>query len=179
MIVRNEEQFLPECLASVKGLVDDVVVVDTGSSDATVALAEAAGARVFRHDWADDFAEARNVSLRHAVGDWVLVLDADERLASGGVPALQAVLGRTDVDCGLLRVHDATRLDASHAEVLSGAARKGDPLRAPRLFRRTEDLRFEGKIHEEVTRWLHARGMKVAFVDADLVHLGRVDEVAR
>lgn len=179
MIVRNEEQFLPECLASVNGLVDDVVVVDTGSSDATVALAEAAGARVFRHDWTDDFAEARNVSLSHAVGDWILVLDADERLASCGARALRAFLGRTDVDCGLLRVHDATRLDASHAEVLSGAARKGDPLRAPRLFRRAEDLRFEGKIHEEVAGWLHARGMKVAFVDADLVHLGRVDEVAR
>jgi tetratricopeptide (TPR) repeat protein len=178
MIVRNEEQFLPECLASVRGLVDDVVVVDTGSSDATVAVAEAAGARVFQHAWSDDFSEARNVSLDHAVGDWVLVLDADERLATGGADAVRAFLSSTEADCGLLRVQDATRLDAAEREVLSGAARKGDPTRAPRLFRRAEGLRFEGRIHEEVTSWLYARGMKVAFVDADLVHLGRVEEVA-
>lgn len=80
MIVRNEEQTLGPCLASVRDLADEIVIVDTGSTDRTRELARAAGARVFDFPWVDDFAAARNESLRHATGSWILWLDADDRL---------------------------------------------------------------------------------------------------
>src|SRR5262249_33980822 len=80
MIVRDEEANLPACLASAADLVDEVVVVDTGSTDRTREVAARFGARVFDFPWVDDFAAARNESLRHATGDWVFWMDADDRL---------------------------------------------------------------------------------------------------
>ena len=80
MIVRNEEQALPKCLESVKGLVDELIVVDTGSTDATVDIAKRFGAKVYTFAWIDDFSAARNVSLKYATGDWILWLDADDVL---------------------------------------------------------------------------------------------------
>ena len=80
MIVKNEEGNLPACLASAADLVDEVVVVDTGSADRTKEVAARFGARVFDFPWIDDFAAARNEALRHATGDWILWLDADDRI---------------------------------------------------------------------------------------------------
>src|SRR5262245_26176839 len=89
LIVKNEEHFLPGCLASLERCVDEVVVVDTGSSDASVDIATSAGARLFHHKWENDFAAARNVGLDAVSSDWVLYIDADERLRlpDGGVVA--------------------------------------------------------------------------------------------
>ncbi|MCK7508774.1 MAG: glycosyltransferase family 2 protein [Desulfobacterales bacterium] len=78
MIVKDEEPHLAKCLMSVKPIVDEMIVVDTGSSDRTKSIAAALGARVFDHPWTNDFSEARNHSLSKASGDWILVLDADE-----------------------------------------------------------------------------------------------------
>ena len=97
MIVRDEEARLGECLASVQGFADELVVVDTGSTDATVAIAEAAGARVEQISWPGDFAPARNQALKFLNGDWVLVLDADEQLRSEAIPALKALMAQPDV----------------------------------------------------------------------------------
>ncbi|MEM8777432.1 MAG: tetratricopeptide repeat protein [Cyanobacteria bacterium P01_G01_bin.49] len=80
MIVKNEEENLPKCLESVKDVVDEMVVMDTGSTDKTVEIAQKFGATVPKFDWGNDFAEARNEALNHVTGDWVLILDADEIL---------------------------------------------------------------------------------------------------
>ena len=97
MIVRNEEARLATCLASVKGFADEMVVVDTGSMDATVAIAEQAGARVEQMEWPGDFAPARNHALQYLKGDWVLVLDADEQLRPEVIPSLKALMAQPDV----------------------------------------------------------------------------------
>ena len=97
MIVRNEEDRLDACLASVKGFADEMVVVDTGSTDATIAIAETAGARVERISWPGDFAPARNAALDFLQGDWVLVLDADEQLRPEVLPSLRALMAQPDV----------------------------------------------------------------------------------
>ena len=97
MIVRDEEARLGECLRSVQGFADEMVVVDTGSTDATVAIAEAAGARVEQIPWPGDFAPARNQALEFLKGDWVLVLDADEQLRPEAIPALKALMAQPDV----------------------------------------------------------------------------------
>lgn len=92
MIVKNEETILPKCLGSVKGVVDEIVILDTGSTDRTVKIAQEFGARVYHFEWCNDFSKARNESLKYVQGDWVLVLDADEVLVSGVVPNIKRAI---------------------------------------------------------------------------------------
>ena len=107
MIVRDEEQKLGTCLESVKGFCDELVVVDTGSTDNTIAIAKEAGARVEEIEWPGDFTPARNKALEFVSGDWVLVLDADEQLVDSVKPALQALMAQPDVlVINLLRYED-------------------------------------------------------------------------
>ncbi|HZU81968.1 MAG TPA: glycosyltransferase, partial [Polyangiaceae bacterium] len=177
MIVRDEESMLGACLASAREVVDDMVVVDTGSRDGTKWVASQAGARVFDFAWCDDFAAARNESLRHARGQWVLVLDADERLTPGSGARIIEAVTRARFDCGMLRLHDAARVDARLEDVVSGRERQAEVQLVPRLLRRADGLKFVDPIHENVGPWLRRRGMKVAGVDADIVHLGATRQV--
>ncbi|MER3435487.1 MAG: glycosyltransferase [Leptolyngbya sp. ERB_1_1] len=89
MIVKNEEKNLPQCLLSVRDLVDEMIVLDTGSSDRTIEIAKSFGAEVHSYEWCNDFSAARNESLKYAQGEWVLVLDADEVLVPEIVPTLK------------------------------------------------------------------------------------------
>ena len=83
VIAKDEEAMLGDCLASVRGLADAIVVVDTGSTDRTAAIARLHGAVVVEHAWNHDFAAARNAALPHVKSGFILVLDADERLGPG------------------------------------------------------------------------------------------------
>lgn len=111
MIVRNEADSLAECLASVQGFVQEMVVVDTGSEDGTVSIAKAAGAIVHHLPWPGDFAAARNSALEWCSGDWVLVLDGDEQLQPEAMEPLRAAMVEPDVllitllrqECGALQ----------------------------------------------------------------------------
>ena len=177
LIACNEEQLLPACLESARGVAHEVVVLDTGSTDGTAEVADCAGATVVHHAWEDDFAAARNAALEASSTPWVLLLDADERLAPGAGEAIREALQGDLLDCGLLPLYQATRLDASAEEVLDGSARDSDPVLLPRLFRRTPDLFWEGVVHEHVRRWLDAEGRRVAVVDAPIIHLGGVRQL--
>lgn len=164
MIVKDEEDFLPGCLASVGDLADEVIVVDTGSADRTVALAEAAGATVVRRPWTADFAAARNASLDAATGDWVLVLDADERLAPGSAAQVR-------------RLIDAEPADAPptvYLPLIENRDKDGKPLGAghmPRLWRRRPELRFTGRVHEQVG--VGVAGLRQRYEDAfHILHYG-------
>ncbi|MCP9790074.1 glycosyltransferase [Cyanobium sp. Maggiore-St4-Cus] len=97
MIVRNEAERLERCLASVAGFVDEMVLLDTGSSDATIAIAKSCGAVVHQLPWPGDFAPARNEALGHVHGDWVLVLDADEWLLPEARQPLQSLMAEPDL----------------------------------------------------------------------------------
>ncbi len=176
MIARNEEAFLPDCLASVADVIDEIVVVDTGSTDATMAIAKKAGARVLQEEWRDDFAAARNTALAAVESDWVLLLDADERLAVGGA-ALRSAIERPDLDCGLLELHNATSLEAVPEDIVGGRARSGEPILLPRLLRRTPDLAWRGCVHEDVDHWLEKRVDRVAPLRVDLVHYGALPAI--
>ena len=96
MIVRDEERYLAGCLESVVDLVDEIVVVDTGSTDSTPDIARRFGARVFNFQWVDDFSAARNESLRHATGEWIFWLDADERLDAPNRRKFQQLLTKLE-----------------------------------------------------------------------------------
>ena len=96
MIVRNEEANLEECLAPVAGLFDEIVIVDTGSVDATRAIAHRYTPHVFEFAWCDDFSAARNESLRRASGEWIFWLDADDRIRPMDVERLRSIIERLD-----------------------------------------------------------------------------------
>ena len=94
MIVRDEENNLSHCLESVRGTFDEIVVVDTGSTDRTVEIARSFGAKVFEFEWVDSFAAARNEALSHATGDYAFWLDADDLVEPRELEKLRALLGR-------------------------------------------------------------------------------------
>jgi glycosyltransferase involved in cell wall biosynthesis len=140
MIVKDEEAMLPRCLAAIAEHVDELIVVDTGSSDRTVEIAESFGARVLHHEWDGDFAAARNVSLDAATSDWLMYLDADEVLVEGDGPRLRELLGRTWREGFWLT-------ETNHVgELEDGAAVAHNALR---LFRNRPEYRFEGRVHEQ------------------------------
>lgn len=136
LIVRDEERFLDACLASIGPLVDEIVVVDTGSVDRTPEIAAAHGARVLHAPWTDDFAAARNVALDAARHPWVLVIDADERLIAGDPDEVRAELCCTDEDAYHVTIESADA--AGH--------RMGEH-HVVRLFRR-DRYRWLGRLHE-------------------------------
>ena len=161
MIVRNEERFLDDCLRSIAEVVDEIVIVDTGSVDRTLEIARSYPVRLFERAWDGDFSAARNVALAHATGDWILYIDADERLGAGmGDGALQAALDPSAVACRVLL----------HPKVGS------TPYHEVRLFRRDERIRFRGIIHEAVLPDIHdvaaGDGSIIADSDVHLYHVG-------
>lgn len=176
LIARDEAAMIGDCLASVADVVDQIVLVDTGSSDATPDIAAAAGATVVRHQWQGDFSAARNAALPAATGDWILILDADERLAPGAGRVLRQAITTGGFDLGFLPLHNAIRLDASAETVLSGKDRIGEAVLLPRLIRKTPDLAWKGVIHESVANWL-SQGRRSSRVEADIIHFGNVESV--
>lgn len=133
-IVKNEEQSLPRCLKSVRDIVDEIVILDTGSTDKTVEIAEQFGAKVAYFEWCNDFAVARNEALKYVEGEWVLVLDADEVLNEAIVPQLkQAIAQDNNLVINLIR-----------QEV--GAAQSPYSL-VSRLFRRHSAIKFTRPYH--------------------------------
>jgi hypothetical protein len=164
MIVRDEAEMLPAFLESVRGSWDELVAVDTGSKDATPELLAAAGGTVLHRPWDDDFAGARNFGLERAGGDWVLVLDADERVG----PALAAELRRATEDprCGATSLLVLDRLPHGHAR----------RSRLLRMFRNDRGIRYRHAIHEDVledvTAFLARSGLRRADLETPLLHLG-------
>jgi tetratricopeptide (TPR) repeat protein len=137
MIVKDEAELLPHCLASVQGVVDEIVVLDTGSTDQTVAIAKAHGARVYESEWLNDFAIARNQALQYVQGEWVLVLDADEVLVPAIIPLIQSAIQNPNL---LL-------INLLRQEI--GAAQAPYSL-ISRLFRRHPEIYFTRPYHELV-----------------------------
>ncbi len=145
MIVKDEAATLARTLESVAGVANEIVVVDTGSADDTVAIAQSHGARVYSFAWGDDFAAARNASLSHATGDWVLVLDADEVLLSETAQVLQ----RLDQGhpLGDVAAEDVLAVNLLRLEL--GAPQAPYTL-ITRCFRRLPELTFSRPYHETV-----------------------------
>jgi tetratricopeptide (TPR) repeat protein len=138
LIVRDEAARLPACLASLSG-VDRIVVIDTGSTDDTVAVARSLGATVGFFPWADDFAAARNAALSTTDADWVLMIDADERLGDGGVAAIRAAI---------VADAEATVILAPIVINAGDDAVGGSLHRVSRLFARRPGRHYRGRIHE-------------------------------
>ena len=162
VIVRDGAGDLDRCLASVAAAVDDIVVVDTGSTDDSVAVAERHGARVAHFTWCDDFAAARNASLEMATGEWILWMDADDYL----LPA----------ECD--KVARARRLAPDQALYFTLANEGGSDrtcFRQIKMFPNRPEIRFERPVHETVMPSLRRIGMAVAVTDVEVRHVGYAD----
>ena len=131
MIVKDEEKVIQACLDSIRHLVDEIIVVDTGSSDNTVKLATQAGAKVCSYTWKGNFAEARNFALEHASGSWILVLDADEELAPVSPEAFRQLLEVEEVEGYFIQINNFL----GPAHYLSGSNRLKTTDQVVRLFR--------------------------------------------
>lgn len=105
MIVKNEEELLPNCLHSIKNAVDEIIIVDTGSTDNTITIAKNFGAKVYHHPWNDSFSEARNRCLNYASGDWILQIDADEELEQEDIPNLQHAINNPEYNAIIVAIH--------------------------------------------------------------------------
>lgn len=161
LIVRDEEQFLEGCLASIKPHVDEIVVVDTGSIDRTMDIARSFDVKLLERQWRSDFAWARNQGLDAASGDWILYIDADERLTVPPGANLRDNLAGDEVF--------ASRL-------LFRPTLNATPFREYRLFRNDPRLRFKGSMHEtilpDLDRLKAATGAQVTLSPVELLHLG-------
>lgn len=169
MIVKNEQAALPRCLDSVRGLADEVIVVDTGSTDATPEIAARYGAKVVSFDFRTvDFAAARNHALAQASGQWILVLDADERLTPDGVPLIRELIARVDRAGYYLE-----RLNTQHGT--SGATTD----HVVRLFPNHPAFRFRGRVHETIDASILAAGARLLRSDIRIQHDFASDPEAR
>jgi len=154
MIVRDEATHLDACLATLAGLVDEIVVVDTGSIDDSVAIARRHGAVVEHLPWTGDFSAPRNRALDLARGEWILYVDADERVAPTDVDALRRLLRAAD-DHAAFRVRFVPRIGWT-------------PYREYRLWRHQPDIRFRGVIHESMVPAIVAVAERERQVISDL-----------
>lgn len=161
MIVKNEEAVLGRALASAAHLGAELVVVDTGSTDRTVEIAQAAGACVHHFEWIDDFSAARNFAFARAHGQWMLVLDADEELEPDFRERVALALRKTTASA--LRICVTAIDDRGDAQMA---------LMSTRLVRNGKGYGYEGRVHEDVTANILRAGGTIEDTDLALVHCG-------
>lgn len=171
MIVKNEEANLPACLESVRDLVDEMIIVDTGSTDRTAEVARGLGAKVFPFPWIDSFAAARNESLRHARGEWIFWMDADDRLDETNRQKLRSLLADLPEENTGFVMKCLCLPDPN-----TGTATVVDHIR---LFRSHPELRWKYRVHEQILGSLRRIGAQVRWSDVVIQHVGYQDSSLR
>jgi len=180
MIVKNEEKFLEKCLSSVKGLVDEIIIVDTGSDDKTKEIARRFEAKIFDFEWGDDFSAARNESLKQATGDWILVLDADEIIIEEEWSKMLGGVNEWDVSGFRLLTRNYSNDSAVSGwkPCLSGDKNCKSflgwhPSIKTRLFQ-NKGFKFEGFVHEMVDKNIEKAGGEISLLKVLVHHYGEL-----
>ncbi len=178
MIVKDEEQWLQQCLDSVKGLVDEIIIVDTGSSDKTKDIAKKFRAKIFDFTWNDNFADARNFSISKATGSWILWLDADETIAQKDHSLIKRIIREEQFPLVVLEQRHYTndtknllfkKIDQMYEEQANGFAGYY-PTLITRLFKNNLGLQFDGAVHETLARSMQQLGLKFLQTDIPIHH---------
>ena len=162
MIVRDEENTLNLCLNSVKDIVDQMVIVDTGSKDKTIQIAKNLGADVHQFQWCDSFAEARNESIKYANGDWILWMDADETLDPKSIPELKKITHDNNKDY-FYSVRISSKNNYQNKVTYSDAHR---------IFPGGLEIQFENRIHEQIYRSAISAGAREKITGIHIYHEG-------
>lgn len=191
MIVKNGGSDLRHCLSSVSGVVDQIVIADTGSTDNTIEVAREFGATIVEHPWQDHFAEARNAALAPITTDWVLILDADEELSPEAALALPGLLEQTPETLGGYQLTIRNYVPSTNNSVAGSVARENTdryerakvaPAYAEhilcRLFRRRPEIFFSGRIHESVEQQIYDAGFEFVRSDLRILHYGNLAETS-
>lgn len=181
MIVKNEEKYLAKSLMSVKPVVDQMVVVDTGSSDRTKDIARAFGAEVYDFEWKDNFADARNFSLSKAKGDWIFILDADETISALDYRLFSEIANKTP-SAYIINTRNyihSPNIDgwiANDGRYSSEEAGTGwNPTNKVRLFPNDSRIKFENPVHELVEPSLRRMGIEIIKSEIQVHHYGKLD----
>lgn len=170
LIVKNEGENLSSCLESVRDVASQIVVVDTGSTDDSVAVARKFGAEVHFFPWTRDFSAARNFSLQKATKEWILVIDADEQLDGASAQTLAQLLKVASVDAFTVRIHNYLG-DSDNPELMVGSS--------VRLFRLDRGFKYRGTVHEDVSASIVEKGGRIDVSDVVLHHYGYLTDVAQ
>jgi Flp pilus assembly protein TadD len=181
MIVRNEGPLLGNCLDSVQGFIDELVVVDTGSTDNTIEIARNYGARVREFRWTEDFSAARNHALQMATAAWILVLDADETLSRQDHSKLAALVSGGDADAWSLvqRTYGNNLIHKDYTVAQDDCYHESSPYagwtpsRLVRLFRNRPEYRYRYRIHELIEPSILDAGGHIHDTDIPIHHFGR------
>lgn len=182
IIAKNEEEFLERCINSVKSIVDEIIVVDTGSSDKTKEIAKSAGAKVFDFVWEDDFSKARNKSLEHATSSWILILDADEIIDQNDLKRLKELIDE-EKSQGIDAYSFVTKNFSNNFRVIGWRPCKqingfsgwyGS--KKTRLFRNNKDYKFEGEIHELVDYSILKNKGIIKFITIPILHFQKLNK---
>lgn len=185
MIAKNEENRIADCIASVKKAVDEMIVVDTGSTDRTENMAKALGAKIYNLEWADDFSEARNFSLSQAAGDMILVLDADEVIASQDIDSLASLVKKREQAPAAYSL--TTRNYTYDSDTMGWTPNDGEyadeeagngwlPSIKVRIFPNDIRIRFEYPVHELVENSIISAGITIEKCNVPVHHYGKVDK---
>ena len=186
MIVKNGAETLRECLNSVAGLTDQIVIADTGSSDGTPQLARELGAEVFDFPWQDDFAKARNAALQALTTEWVLVLDDDEELDPEARHAIPSLLGNSRIGGYSVTVRNYLPLKfgvGGHAPSIrpiqnpvrrATGARTYADFKLYRIFRRHSEIYYTGRVHELIEPRIRAQGFELSSANLMIHHFGHM-----
>ena len=177
MIVKNEEKNIRQALGWARGIAFEQIVVDTGSSDRTVEIAEEMGAKVYHFEWIDDFAAAKNYAIEQCSGDWIAFLDADEYLTEKDAGRLKALLDRITLKMERSRWPYIIRC----AWVQLGDDRKPFAVSGQdRIFRNIPTLRYQGRIHEQVVL---LDGKRLTYLDVQdkvsILHTGYMEQAMK
>ncbi|MDQ8738633.1 glycosyltransferase [Paenibacillus sp. LHD-38] len=168
MIVKDEEDLLPSCLRSVEGVVDEIIVIDTGSTDNTVEIAKSMGARVYPYRWDQDFSRARNVSLERARGQWILFLDADEEIHPDDRGSIRPLLAETEASGYMVTIE---------SKLEHGVERDF----ALRIFRNHHEHYFVGSFHEQIGSSILTANPEAQFLRTGIrvKHVGYTREIMK
>lgn len=161
MIVKNESSNLPVAIESIRAVADEIVVVDTGSTDDTREVATKLGARVVEYPWDGSFSSARNRAIDEARLEWILFLDADETLDPDSCQEISKAI-QQDADAYWVSIESPVRAKAGKVFVNA----------FPRLFRKLEGVRFEGRVHEQILPSLQRLGAKIRGSKIRIRHSG-------
>lgn len=161
MIVKNEEKHLKGCLESVKDIVDEIVIVDTGSTDKTINIAEEFGAKIFHFNWVNDFSAARNFALQNSNGKWILYLDADERLTPGSKNEITSIMKKENKAGYYCTVKS---LDSENG--------RDNQMFYVRFFSGSKGICFQGAVHEQIVPSLIENGYRLLDSQIKIDHIG-------
>jgi len=184
MIVKNEEKNIGGCLKKIKPLVDEMIVVDTGSTDMTKDIARAFGAKVHDFKWNNSFSDARNFSIDKASGKWILILDADEAIAPYDFKKLKRLVKETGSK--LIAYSFVTRNYVQPMNTVGWVANDGSYIKEEagtgwymsekvRLFPNDDRLRFERPVHELIEYSAIKHGIAIEKCDVPIHHYGKLD----